>query len=65
MQNSSEKNQEIVEQLRNISETLADRALTALKEAHALGESKRPDIERTLTQARRAIEKAIGLLDSE
>jgi len=65
MQNSSEKNQEIVEQLRNISETLADRALTALKEAHALGESRRPEIERTLTQARRAIEKAIGLLDSE
>jgi len=65
MQNSSEKNQEIVEQLRNISETLADRALTALKEAHALGESKRPEIERILTQARRAIEKAIGLLDSE
>jgi len=65
MQNSSEKNKEIVEQLRNISETLADRALTALKEAHALGESKRPEIERTLTQARRAIEKAIGLLDSE
>ncbi len=65
MQNSAEKNQEIVEQLRNISETLADRALTELKEAHALGESKRPEIERTLTQARRAIEKAIGLLDSE
>jgi len=65
MQNSSEKNQEIVEQLRNISETLADRALTALKDAHALGESKRPEIERILTQARRAIEKAIGLLDSE
>ncbi len=31
-------------------------------EAHAAGEAKRPEIERTLTQARRAIEKAIGLL---
>ena len=62
MQNSVEKNQELVQQLRNISETLADRALSALKEAHAAGEAKRPEIERTLTQARRAIEKAIGLL---
>ena len=65
MQNSAEKNQELVQQLRNISETLADRALAALKEAHSLGESKRPEIERTLTQARRAIEKAIGRLDGE
>ncbi len=62
MQNSAENNDEIIQQLRNISETLGDRALTVLKEAHALGESKRPEIERTLTQARRAIEKAIGLL---
>ena len=62
MQNPAENNDEIIQQLRNISETLGDRALTVLKEAHALGESKRPEIERTLTQARRAIEKAIGLL---
>ena len=62
MQNSAENNDEIIQQLRNISETLGDRALTVLKEAHALGESKRPEIERTLTQARRVIEKAIGLL---
>lgn len=62
MQNSAENNDEIIQQLRNISETLGDRALTVLKEAHAQGELKRPEIERTLTQARRAIEKAIGLL---
>jgi len=65
MQNSAQNNDEIIQQLRNISETLSDRALTVLKEAHALGESKRPEIERTLTQARRAIEKAIGLLTRE
>jgi len=65
MQNSAQNNDEIIQQLRNISETLGDRALTVLKEAHALGESKRPEIERTLTQARRAIEKAIGLLTRE
>lgn len=65
MQNSAQNNDEIIQQLRNISETLGDRALTVLKEAHALGESKRPEIERTLTQARRAIDKAIGLLTRE
>ena len=65
MQNSAQNNDEIIQQLRNISETLSDRALTVLKEAHALGESKLPEIERTLTQARRAIEKAIGLLTRE
>jgi hypothetical protein len=65
MQNSAQNNDEIIQQLRNISETLSDRALTVLKEAHALGESKRPEIERTLTQARRAIEKAISLLTRE
>ena len=65
MQISEQNNDEIIQQLRNISETLSDRALTVLKEAHAQGESKRPEIERTLTQARRAIEKAIGLLTRE
>ena len=65
MQNSAQNNDEIIQQLRTISETLSDRALTVLKEAHAQGESKRPEIERTLTQARRAIEKAIGLLTRE
>ena len=65
MQNSAQNNDEIIQQLINISETLSDRALTVLKEAHAQGESKRPEIERTLTQARRAIEKAISLLTRE
>lgn len=65
MQNSEQNNDEIIQQLRNISETLGDRALNVLKEAHSLGESKRPEIERTLTQARRAIEKAISLLIRE
>ena len=65
MQISGQNNDEIIQQLKNISETLGDRALTALKEAHASGESKRPDSERKLTQARRAIEKAISHLISE
>lgn len=53
---------EIVSQLETISEQLADEALKALKEAHGSGATKRPESERQITQARRAIEKAIGVL---
>ena len=64
MQNDDKNldNLEMIDKLKAISEQLADKALDALKQAHAAGESKRPEIERTLTQARRAVEKAIGLL---
>jgi N-acetylmuramic acid 6-phosphate (MurNAc-6-P) etherase len=62
MQQSFENSEQIVDQLKFISDQLADRALSVLKEAHAAGESKRPEAERTLTQARRAVEKAISLL---
>lgn len=53
---------ELSSQLQSISEDLADKALEILKQANRLGESKRPDSERSLTQARRAVEKAINLL---
>ena len=53
---------ELIDKLKGVSEQLADKALDALKQAHAAGESKRPEIERTLTQARRAVGKAISLL---
>ncbi len=64
MQNDDKNldNSEMIDKLKAISEQLADKALDALKQAHAAGESKRPEIERTLTQARRAVEKAISLL---
>jgi hypothetical protein len=52
----------IVAQLREVSERLGDMALDVLKEAHRAGATTRPDAERTLTTARRAVEKAIGLL---
>lgn len=54
--------EEIVSNLQGVSEDLADKALDALKEAHRVGEAKRPELERQLTQARRAVEKAIGVL---
>jgi hypothetical protein len=53
----------IVERLRSASEDIADRALSVLSEAARAGETKRPEAERTLTQARRAVEKAINLLE--
>ncbi len=62
MHSMEENSKQIVDQLKQISEQLADQALSALKLAHAAGESKRPELERTLTQARRAVEKAISLL---
>lgn len=53
---------ELTTQLQRISEEIADKALDVLKQAHRAGESKRPELERTLTQARRAVEKAVNLL---
>lgn len=53
---------EMVETLRSVSESLADRSLAILKEANRAGETKRPDEERVISQARRAVEKAISLL---
>ena len=54
---------DIIERLRLASEDIADRALSVLSEASRAGETKRPDAERALTQARRAVEKAINLLE--
>ena len=62
MHSDDEHSEQIVNQLKQISERLADQALSVLKHAHAAGESTRPELERTLTQARRAVEKAISLL---
>lgn len=62
MHSIEENSKQIVDQLKQISEQLADQALSALKQAHSAGELKRPELERTLTQARRAVEKAISLL---
>jgi hypothetical protein len=53
---------DITERLRTISEELADRALYELKEAHRSGATKRPESEKSLSQARRAVEKAIAIL---
>lgn len=53
---------DVVETLRGVSDELADRALAILKDAHASGQTRRPEEERVVTQARRSVEKAIALL---
>jgi hypothetical protein len=51
------------ERLEAIGEELADAAMEALRDALEAGEAGRPDRERKLTQARRAVEKAVHTLD--
>jgi hypothetical protein len=53
---------ELIDTLRSVSDALADRSLAILKEAHSAGETKRPEDERIVSQARRSVEKAIALL---
>ena len=59
---SGEQFDEIVSQLEYISETLGERTFDLLQEAVASGSGQRPAEEKTITQARRAIDKAIHLL---
>ena len=54
----------IVERLQAISEELADAGIDTLREAIAEGASKRPDRERRIAQARRAVEKAMASLQA-
>jgi phosphate uptake regulator len=48
--------------LESIAEELGDAALGALREAVEAGADKRPELERRLTRARSAVEKAVHLL---
>ncbi len=49
--------------LASIAEELGDAALTVLRDAVEAGADKRPELERRLTRARSAVEKAVHLLD--
>lgn len=53
---------DLAERLDTIAEELAERALDALRAAVERGDDQRPDDERRLTQARRAVEKAAHLV---
>jgi hypothetical protein len=52
----------LADRLDAIADELGDTALEELKGAVRRGDDKRPVAERTLTQARRAVEKAAHLL---
>jgi len=56
--------QEIRAQLESLSEALGDVSLDLLREAVEKGASKRPAADKTLAQARRAVDKAARLLSS-
>lgn len=53
---------DLIEQLRVIAETLAERGMALLREAIDSGSGTHPVEEKKLTQARRAVEKAISVL---
>ncbi|HLI15703.1 MAG TPA: hypothetical protein VKV23_06605 [Acidimicrobiales bacterium] len=55
----------IVGELRALSERLDDVALDALRRAAEAGATARPPLERRVTRARHAIERAIALLGGE
>ena len=55
---------ELAARLHDIAGELDDAALDVLAQAVADGATQRPPEDKTLTQARRAVEKAATLLDS-
>ena len=61
----NEKLDAISDQLRAISEDLADMAIEALREAIDDKDfsGKRPEVEKRVTRARRAVDKAAGILN--
>jgi len=54
---------DIIDRLRSVSDDLSDRAIRLLSEASRARATERPDEERSITQARRAVEKAIAILE--
>lgn len=57
-------NDDVIEQLRAVSEVLSDRAIGLLREAVDNGDEEAIAAEKRITRARRAVEKAIHLLRS-
>lgn len=53
---------DLAERLQAVADELDERAFEALRSAVADGELRRPDSDKLVTQARRAVEKAVTLL---
>jgi len=56
--------EDVVAALRGASEELADIAIDILGDGVREGGDKRPDLERTVTRARAAVDKAVALLEA-
>jgi hypothetical protein len=58
----SDELESLVADLGAIAERLADLAIQSLRDAISRREQSRPQLERQLTRARHAVERAIGIL---
>ncbi len=56
---------DLADRLEALGEELADLAIDEIRGAIRSGAAKRPDAEKRITQARRAIDKAVHLLRTE
>jgi hypothetical protein len=59
----SHDHEDLIDTLRAVLDTIDERALQVLREAVAAGADRRPEGERHLAQARRALDKAIHALE--
>ena len=59
---SNDGHADLVARLQDVSDALGERTMALLREAIESGEGSRPPMEKTLSQARRAVDKAISLL---
>jgi hypothetical protein len=58
----SNRYDDLADRLESISEDLGDLSMDVLKEAMRSGATRRPDADKKLVQARRAVEKAAHLV---
>jgi hypothetical protein len=61
---ASDELESLVSDLGLIAERIADLAMQSLREAISRREQSRPQLERQLTRARNAVERAIGILNA-
>jgi hypothetical protein len=59
---AAEELEAIRDELSGLAERLATIGMDSLREAVATGETRRPDLERRVTRARHAVERAVGIL---
>lgn len=58
----SDRHDDLIDELTRVADTLDERILDVLREAVQSGTGKRPDSERHLAAARRALDKAVQAL---